>query len=343
MVAPTPPLLQWIPDSRLRPALESWWLLLAGRLILPMLCTLLLPLMSARMLRQGICGQTTLGGDCDRGNKGAFGLHPRDAQRGWAAAAQACFALCARCMRCNHITLSLQNLDCSWYSECDSLSELHGYRSAPFAASGLPKVNLVRSLPAAEPIHVVTTGNASSDYDTFVHTLAAALRARPLRPLRAETRSMVAESSLDYFLREKASNATHGVWAEFGVFKGASIRKIVHRHSELAAAPAVVHGFDSFRGLPERWDMGDGHWNPGAGSFHVGGRPPFFDDRIRWHLAGTQGGTVRPRRDGPRSWPSAATRFPSCTWTPTCTRRVRRCYNQLRTTWRLARGLFSMN
>ena len=204
-------------------------------------------------------------------------------KRAAAAATAACFALCARCMRCNHITLSLQNLDCSWYSECDSLSELHGYRSAPFAASGLPKVNLVRSLPAAEPIHVVTTGNASSDYDTFVHTLAAALRARPLRPLRAGTRSMVAESSLDYFLREKASNGTHGVWAEFGVFKGASIRKIVHRHSELAAAPAVVHGFDSFRGLPERWDMGDGHWNPGAGSFHVGGRPPFFDDRIRWH------------------------------------------------------------
>ena len=72
--------------------------------------------MVVHALRSGICGETIHGGDCDNGVIGAFGLHPRDAERGWAHAARACFALCAQCSNCHHITVSLKNLDCSWYA-----------------------------------------------------------------------------------------------------------------------------------------------------------------------------------------------------------------------------------
>lgn len=245
----------------------------------------LFTLMLTRALRQGICGETALGGDCDKGDMGAFGLHPHDAAQGWPRAVQACFTLCSQCTQCHHITVSLKNLDCSWYTTCEPHNQqaLRGYRSASFATSGMLKVQPTHILPLPEAIHAATLGNHTSEYEIFVRDLTTALSNRALRPLRAKTLSMIAESSLDFFLREKAHNATNGAWAEFGVFRGGSTRKILQRYTELVAAPAVLHGFDSFRGLPERWDMGEGHWNPGAGSFQVGGKPPFQDGRVRWH------------------------------------------------------------
>jgi len=56
-----------------------------------------------------------------------------------------------------------------------------------------------------------------------------------------------------------------GLVAEFGVHKGVSLTLLAD-HFE----GAVVHGFDSFEGLPEAWTGS----REGAGAFDVGGKPP---------------------------------------------------------------------
>lgn len=56
-----------------------------------------------------------------------------------------------------------------------------------------------------------------------------------------------------------------GLVAEFGVHNGASLT-LLAGHFE----GAVVHGFDSFEGLPEAWTGS----REGAGAFDVGGKPP---------------------------------------------------------------------
>jgi hypothetical protein len=60
------------------------------------------------------------------------------------------------------------------------------------------------------------------------------------------------------------------LYLEFGVAKGASMRY----WSRLATNPAsVLHGFDSFEGLPEDWTL-----DRPAGHFSTGGEPPAIDD-----------------------------------------------------------------
>ncbi len=67
------------------------------------------------------------------------------------------------------------------------------------------------------------------------------------------------------------------LYLEFGVFEGASLRwwsrALRHEGSEL-------HGFDSFEGLPEPFDM-----DHPKRRFDRGGRPPKIDDpRITFHV-----------------------------------------------------------
>lgn len=61
--------------------------------------------------------------------------------------------------------------------------------------------------------------------------------------------------------------AGSGLYLEFGVYKGKSINRIAQR-----IEPGPVYGFDSFRGLPERWDRGRDAYE--AGHFDVGGLIP---------------------------------------------------------------------
>ncbi len=63
-------------------------------------------------------------------------------------------------------------------------------------------------------------------------------------------------------------------YLEFGVFKGATLR---HWSGLLKHPNSVLHGFDSFEGLPETW----GHY-VGKETLNVGGVMPRFDDpRVR--------------------------------------------------------------
>jgi hypothetical protein len=66
------------------------------------------------------------------------------------------------------------------------------------------------------------------------------------------------------------------LYLEFGVWRGDATRCVagILRHPE-----AMLHGFDSFEGLPERWNIG-----ANAGCFSTGGDLPQIDDpRVRFH------------------------------------------------------------
>lgn len=67
------------------------------------------------------------------------------------------------------------------------------------------------------------------------------------------------------------------LYLEFGVYKGESLR---YWCRELKHPEAELHGFDSFEGLPEDFDV-DGPYT--KGSFDVGGKVPDMDDpRVRF-------------------------------------------------------------
>jgi hypothetical protein len=60
------------------------------------------------------------------------------------------------------------------------------------------------------------------------------------------------------------------LYLEFGVANGASMRY----WSELLSRPdAILHGFDTFEGLPEDWGLAD------KGAYTAGGRIPVIADR----------------------------------------------------------------
>ncbi len=69
-----------------------------------------------------------------------------------------------------------------------------------------------------------------------------------------------------------AETAQPGLFLEFGVARGKSIRWIAN------ATERTVHGFDSFDGLPE-------HWNGNKiGTFSRKGRPPRVPDNVTFHI-----------------------------------------------------------
>lgn len=72
-----------------------------------------------------------------------------------------------------------------------------------------------------------------------------------------------------------AQGLRDGVVAEFGVHEGHTINKIA------AALPSrTVHGFDSFRGLPETW----GGYRSDAGQFDRAGEPPKVASNVSLHI-----------------------------------------------------------
>jgi len=65
-----------------------------------------------------------------------------------------------------------------------------------------------------------------------------------------------------------------GHYLEFGVFTGGTIRFIARKIGN-----RVIHGFDSFQGLPEDWSG----YNLGKRAFNTGGRLPRVPDNMRLH------------------------------------------------------------
>lgn len=65
-----------------------------------------------------------------------------------------------------------------------------------------------------------------------------------------------------------------GHYLEFGVFSGGTIRFIARR-----IKPRIIHGFDSFEGLPEPWTG----YNLGRSAFSRGGRLPRVPANVKLH------------------------------------------------------------
>ena len=83
-------------------------------------------------VRDGSCGDTAPNdpGDCAGGDQGSWGLS--DAGRvSWDAAVDECVALCGACARCEFMTISLAEGDCSWYRRCPAskMLKVAGFRS----------------------------------------------------------------------------------------------------------------------------------------------------------------------------------------------------------------------
>jgi len=76
---------------------------------------------------------------------------------------------------------------------------------------------------------------------------------------------------IDFALTE---TKIEGHYLEFGVYTGGTIRFIASRLSK-----RVIHGFDSFEGLPEAW----GGFNLGRSTFDVRGKLPRVPDNVRLH------------------------------------------------------------
>ena len=76
---------------------------------------------------------------------------------------------------------------------------------------------------------------------------------------------------IDYAL---GAVALDGHYLEFGVFTGGTIRFIARR-----IGPRIIHGFDSFKGLPEAWSG----FNLGRGTFDLKGRLPRVPKNVRLH------------------------------------------------------------
>jgi hypothetical protein len=76
---------------------------------------------------------------------------------------------------------------------------------------------------------------------------------------------------IDYSLHAVAID---GYYLEFGVYTGGTIRYVA-RH----IGPRTIHGFDSFKGLPEAWSG----FGLSGKSFDVKGRLPRVPDNVRLH------------------------------------------------------------
>ncbi|MGE3303384.1 MAG: TylF/MycF/NovP-related O-methyltransferase [Hyphomonadaceae bacterium] len=84
----------------------------------------------------------------------------------------------------------------------------------------------------------------------------------------------------DLIVYSLAETKIPGHYMEFGVFTGGTIRfmaKLLQRNP--AARKAVIHGFDSFEGLPEAWSG----FNLGGRAFDVGGKLPSVPSNVKLH------------------------------------------------------------
>jgi len=89
------------------------------------------------------------------------------------------------------------------------------------------------------------------------------------------------------FHAELEFNQDDGYWLEFGVREGTTIEQFLQYNPT-----AHIHGFDSWQGLPEAWDVGNKVYQPGDMSVPM----PVFDSRVElWK--GWFEDTIEPWKD----------------------------------------------
>ena len=85
--------------------------------------------------KKGFCGHTIAGSlhECRTSGRGSIGISMQ-AARALRSAVRVCLNACAKCQRCNYITVNPEVRDCSWYATCDMdhlLTEYNGFLSGP--------------------------------------------------------------------------------------------------------------------------------------------------------------------------------------------------------------------
>ena len=126
-----------------------------------------------------------------------------------------------------------------------------------------------RSLIAAEVRKVVT--QEAHDVDLARHRLAAESAARYVQDRMEGCRDFRAK--VDLLDHSLTLVRLSGLFLEFGVYRGASINFAASRVN------GVVHGFDSFHGLPEDFAP----WKLERGSFSTGGAVPDVNPNVMLH------------------------------------------------------------
>jgi hypothetical protein len=124
----------------------------------------------------------------------------------------------------------------------------------------------------------------------FAQALDVIAGAAPPAPTPADPAARARQAALAWALRHAPSTAVHqglpdrvlqraldeapaaGLTLECGVYYGRSLRLIAAR------TPGMVHGFDSFEGLPEAWSAAEG-----AGAYSTGGRMPAVASNVTLH------------------------------------------------------------
>ena len=96
-----------------------------------------------------------------------------------------------------------------------------------------------------------------------------------MKRLRTGSIGRLPKDPLDYIL-ERDLVAKTGLWLEFGVYKGTTIRRIAKYRSD----PGAIYGFDSFEGLPEDWDREHRGWWSDKGAFSLDGQLPSVPEHV---------------------------------------------------------------
>ncbi len=113
-------------------------------------------------------------------------------------------------------------------------------------------------------------GNAAPDFSSF--TPAYQQQSIQYVLAQRDKQTKLAGLPVDVLLDAISAAEQDGLWLEFGVYYGRSINIIAQYRDGL------VHGFDSFAGLPEDWKSGEP-----KGSYSTNGRLPAVRDNVRLH------------------------------------------------------------
>eukprot|EP00965_Chrysotila_dentata_P032395 1080024-Pleurochrysis_carterae.AAC.1 len=114
----------------------------------------------------------------------------------------------------------------------------------------------------------------SSKYEDFVNELLAKIKLAPMAPGSDHHSLLVSMPCV---------RQDDGLWLEFGVYRGNTIRMMDTFRS--AHGGGSVYGFDSFQGLPEKWQNSAPVSTrfTSKGAFNLQGRPPFAEtSTIKW-------------------------------------------------------------
>jgi len=158
---------------------------------LPVLCALCrrtLRGIDTSVTPRGFCGVTEGEGDCAAGQQGAWEVGRAGSTEGVQDLA-GCIARCERCSRCNYVSFSYHNEDCSWFHSCDlgALVTTH-HLSEHFFTVLVRRPHATAEGSAPAPSQLEPPCSSSSEVDLRSAAGGGSVAREPLVPRRADRR-----------------------------------------------------------------------------------------------------------------------------------------------------------